>query len=468
MIDLENIGMYRENNRLEAKRAQGGLPESIWETYSAFANTYGGLILLGVAEQKDKSFKSVLLPDPYWLVDEFWEGLEKEHRASVNILSPEDVQVAESEGNSIVVIRVPRADRRDRPVYIGEDPFMGTYRRTGDGDYHCSPEEVREMLRDREDPAQDLRLISSLDWTALDGDSVERYARMLTEKEPEYAGLDKRTLLCRVSAAGEDPEGVVRPTAAGLLMLGREPDIVAEYPNYHLEYREKLDDNSVEWMSIRSDSGSWSGNVFSFYFLVLERLSSGIENMDDGESIGAALGEVLANALIHANYFGRSGLAVKQTGREILLTNPGSLRVNIDGAIRGGVSDTRNETLSRLFNLIGIGRHTGRGLPSVFEIWKKQQWNRPIICEEFDPDVTMVSLPFVRVNGDEGASLVRVDEKQLIVEYLTDHISCGIGELSALLGVSNARLGALLSELIAQKAVTASDVDGERRYSLRE
>ena len=115
----------------------------------------------------------------------FWEGLEKEHRASVNILSPEDVQVAESEGNSIVVIRVPRADRRDRPVYIGEDPFMGTYRRTGDGDYHCSPEEVREMLRDREDPAQDLRLISSLDWTALDGDSVERYAQMLTEKEPE-------------------------------------------------------------------------------------------------------------------------------------------------------------------------------------------------------------------------------------------------------------------------------------------
>ncbi|MBQ3405462.1 MAG: putative DNA binding domain-containing protein, partial [Oscillospiraceae bacterium] len=383
MIDLENIGMYRENNRLEAKRAQGGLPGSIWETYSAFANTYGGVILLGVVEQKDKSFKSVLLPDPYWLADEFWEGLETEKKASVNILSREDIQVVESGGNHIVVIQVPRADRRDRPVYIGEDPFSGTYRRSGDGDYHCSPEEVREMLRDRDDTARDLRLISPLEWTALERDSIGRYTELLVQKSPEYAGLDTRTLLCRVSAAGEDEAGAVRPTAAGLLMFGREPDIVREYPHYHLEYREKTDEQSEERVCISSDSGSWSGNVFDFYFMALERLRAGIGEMGEAKSVTDALKEVLVNTLTHANYFGRRGLVIKQTGREILLTNPGSFRVNIDGAIRGGVSDARNETLTRMFNLIGIGEHAGRGLPSVFETWKKQNWNRPIICENF-------------------------------------------------------------------------------------
>ena len=157
MIDLNHIPRYRENNRIEAKKAAGGFPHSLWETYSAFANTIGGLILLGVEEAPDKSLHVTGVPDGPGYAATFWATVGDPAKVSANILAPEDVALHTVEGKQILVISVPRANRHQRPVYIGESPFTGSYRRDGEGDYHCSPEEVRAMLRDREDAPADLR-----------------------------------------------------------------------------------------------------------------------------------------------------------------------------------------------------------------------------------------------------------------------------------------------------------------------
>lgn len=93
VIDLNNIEKYRENNRIEAKKATGGLPKSLWETYSSFANTLGGIILLGVEEYRDKSLHPVNLPDPDELIEEFWEIANDIQKVSTNILSYDDVYV---------------------------------------------------------------------------------------------------------------------------------------------------------------------------------------------------------------------------------------------------------------------------------------------------------------------------------------------------------------------------------------
>lgn len=153
MLDWTKLEQYRENNRLEAKKALGGLPRSIWETYSAFANSHGGLILLGVVEDKDtKAFSAVSLPDPDQLAADFWNTLHIPGVVSVNLLRPEDVQVVETGGSRVVAISVPRAAAADTPVYIGPSPYGGTYLRRGEGDYRCSPIEVQALLTDA-DPA---------------------------------------------------------------------------------------------------------------------------------------------------------------------------------------------------------------------------------------------------------------------------------------------------------------------------
>lgn len=147
--DLEFLSEYREDNRIEAKRAQGGLPHSLWETYSAFANTLGGVILLGVAEVKDGSLYSVPLLDPEELVEEFWSIVQDPKLVSANVLRTEDVRLMRSGRNTVVAIFVPRADFRQRPVYLGSDLYRGTYYRCGEGDRRSPRHEVEAMLQDR-------------------------------------------------------------------------------------------------------------------------------------------------------------------------------------------------------------------------------------------------------------------------------------------------------------------------------
>ena len=147
MLDFQNLHHYREGNRIEAKQALGGLPESIWETYSAFANTDGGIILLGVEELEDKSLHALDLLDPQWLIDDFYTIVNDPLKVSTNILSEDDIQVHEVDGKRIISINIPKALPTQRPVYIENDMYRGTYRRCGEGDYLCTPEEVDRMLK---------------------------------------------------------------------------------------------------------------------------------------------------------------------------------------------------------------------------------------------------------------------------------------------------------------------------------
>lgn len=149
MLDFDNLQHYRENNRIEAKEALGGLPESIWETYSAFANTEGGIILLGVGELPDKSLHALDILDPQWLIEDFRRIVNDPELVSMNILTEEDVQIHIVDGKQIIAITVPKADDKHRPVYIGTDPYRGSYRRCGEGDYRLTREEVDTMLAQR-------------------------------------------------------------------------------------------------------------------------------------------------------------------------------------------------------------------------------------------------------------------------------------------------------------------------------
>ena len=52
--EIKKLVAKRENAAVEFKRAKGGVPADFWPSYSAFANTDGGTIILGVREKDGK------------------------------------------------------------------------------------------------------------------------------------------------------------------------------------------------------------------------------------------------------------------------------------------------------------------------------------------------------------------------------------------------------------------------------
>ena len=95
-IALNNLIGNGERVTLECKAAEKGLPKSLWETYSAFANTYGGTILLGVEEQKEAAdlqigYTITNINNPQKLITDFWNLINDPKKVNVNILVDEDI-----------------------------------------------------------------------------------------------------------------------------------------------------------------------------------------------------------------------------------------------------------------------------------------------------------------------------------------------------------------------------------------
>lgn len=192
----------------------------------------------------------------------------------------------------VVEITVPAARMRYRPVYIGPDPFEGTYRRNGDGDYRCDRDEVVAMMRDSSQLPLDRQLVVQLGLESLDMVSVARYRRRFADTRPDHPWwrLSDEDFLLRAEAIGRDPaDRMLKPTRAGLLFFGYEYEITREFPYYFLDYRRRSS-GADRWDDrVVSSDGTWSGNLHDFWDIVINRLWGAVAHpfrLDAGEKAG--------------------------------------------------------------------------------------------------------------------------------------------------------------------------------------
>lgn len=486
LFDLSNFDKYKEDNCREVKKAEGGLPIALWESYSSFANSNGGVIILGVGERQDGTWYTTGLKNADKLKRNFWNTIHDTKKVSINLLSDKNVESYEVNGDTILVIYVPRAKREQKPVYINNDLFGGCYRRDWEGDYHCSKAEIKGMLRDAADETEDMKIVEQFDISAIDTESLKGFRNHHKSYRPEHVfnNLPDEEYLERIGAAGYGEDGKLHPTTAGLLMFGEEYHIVREFPEYFLDYREMLDP-TIRWTDrLQSSSGDWSGNVFDFFFRVNNKIAKdikkpfkleGITRIDD-TPVHKAVREALVNCLVNTDYFLPCGVVIKKEDDKLVIENPGSIRTGKKQMLRGGISDPRNKTLMKMFNMIGIGERAGSGIPDIYQVWENEGWPMPVVEESYNPDRTRLSLEFSKkqaiktsdkkqaIKTSDKNKLRKTQEKEeLIREYLRQHGLSKTSEIAEYIELSPARTRALLSDMTD---VVVEGANKNRKYRL--
>lgn len=342
---LERQMNSKESDEVEFKSAAGGFPGSFWETYSSFANTSGGIIVLGVKE-KDGLFSLDHLTaeqiEKYR--KEFWRNVNNPEKVNRNLLTNDDVQHIEFEGSQILLFYVPRASREERPIYCTRNPDNGTYKRNDEGDFKCTPLEVRRMFADANvSLPSDSRILENYSFDDIDRTSLEQYRRLFNLAKPGHAWLaqDDLGLLKKLGAYRKDRKtGKEGFTVAGMLMFGKTDSITDEecVPFFFPDYRELSDNKSPKerWVDRICPDGRWEANLFQFYRRVLVKLQEDLplpfklegDMRKDETPAHLSIREALINTLIHADYSINSSIVITKSKERIDFTNPGNLLVS--------------------------------------------------------------------------------------------------------------------------------------------
>lgn len=452
MSFLDNNFRLVEDQRLEFKEARGGLPEDMWETYSSFANTEGGEMVLGVSEPSPGEFCLVGVPNAYELEDAFWRDMRNTTKVERDVMFGDGVNVVSRDGLDFLVISVPRAERGDKPVrvYDRRQKAMVAWVRRGSADKRATETDLNLMTYDKASSA-DRRTLERYSLDDLNAKTISRYRAIFAGRMPQSPWVNEpdEDFLFHIGAAARGNEGKLRPTRAGLLAFGEE-FIIADYlPHYLLDYREEVS-GADRWDDrVVSQSGDWSGNIVDFYLDVTGKLRSHFKAPFGADEFGTvhasrnpiteAVNEALVNALVHAYYGDSCTISVVMGPDKLVVSNPGGFLIDRDVALAGGISETRNPTLMRILGFMGAGDRAGSGLQKIWRVWQDAYGEVPELVEAHSPAAVRLTLPFaegaVRLVANEGAGANA--SAAAIAEYV--RLAGGpvvAGELQAVFGIS--------------------------------
>ena len=494
-ITCQELLDLRENYQFEVKSAQGRdgngeVPKDVWESYSAMANSEGGMLLLGAKELKDGSLDFLGIKDIEKVQKDFWTTVNNTQKVNFNVLSPTDVKVLICEEKQLLLIKITQTSRKQKPIYLGSNPLTGTYLRYHDSDIKAKDEIVRHMLADAVNDSNDTAILNGYTMDDIDADSLSAYRNLYKSAKGNHpwATLEDKEFLIQLGGYATDrvtkEEGL---TLAGLLMFGKLRSILDGVPNYLVDYQEQTENVEDRWIDRVTTDGNWSGNLFDFTQKVYRKLTADLKipfklkdsfQRVDETHTHEAVREALVNTLIHANYQGRLGILILKHPKGFSFRNSGLLRISKEDLFSGGKSDCRNKVLQKMFQYIGMGEQAGSGYPKILRAWMEQHWQYPNVEEDRLYETTTLYMPTISLFPDDiqdalterykdnYTNLDKDSRLALILAYVENEVSNA--RLSATAAIHSADSTKILRKLVEKELLVSDGVGRGTKYILND
>lgn len=455
MDNLKTILSQDEGHHIEFKDGRDKIPLSFYETYSAFANTRGGVIYLGIEEAPKHQFRVVGVENAKQKRKQLFDALNNKDKISARLSNEEDIQIYNTQEGDVIRVIVHEASRMQKPVFLNGD-VSNSFFRNDSGDHIMSEEKIHSLINDKSDVRYDqMPNKYGLGTNDLDQESLNNFIQSikLANKIPLTISLDVDTILQRVGAFARDEKTGERVLNNGaILFLGKTSDVNAIAPSLWLDYS-YFHNSGDRWSDrVTNKDLVCEGNIFQFYMRSVDKAVSNspspyyVEStVDTGKAkVEEMIREAFANAISNLDLFDQAGLKVGQTNNEIVLTNAGTMLVPLENALLGGESRPRNPSIFSFFQALGVSDHGGYGIPLIFDAANLLGFIPPQIMESKEDNKTTLRIFFRK----KQKAISETEQK--IVEALSNNKDgLSVAELSTKCNIGRDKTRRIVESLCA-------------------
>lgn len=454
----------------EVKASVEDLPKSTAETISAFANTVGGTIVLGVCESRGFHPATGFVPKTI--------QAKCAQAACEEVVPPvaADIHVLMFEGVPVVVANIPEAPARQKPCYVRRlGQRNGSFIRTGDGDHRMTPYEIDRFIENQLRSARnDTAIVPEATMDDLDSELLSGW--LASERSSSFGradAVDDMTLLANRRAVAVDEDGTLRPTLAGLMALGSYPQkffprLNVVFSSYPQSEKGALSPRGERFADIANLDGPIPQMIVDTLRAVSRNTRRGAVVRDGlREDVSDypldAVREAVANALMHRDYSSDGQgepVEVDLYPDRLEIGNPGGLygSLTVDRLGGRGGTASRNPALARILEEVPytdvdgrrghVVENRGTGYPIIRNALVDALMEGPVIDSSLDG----FRIVFLRRSsaGQEGRGRARDGVMETILELASGRESVSTAEVARAAGVSSKTARRYIGELVEE------------------